>query len=277
MVGVAIIFLYPLVFMLMSSLKPRIQILSDLRSLRGLLPVGDISLDNYRSVFGLENFLLYFRNSLVIAVVQVALSLLINSMAAFALSRLRWRGQGFVLAALIATLIIPGEAVVIPLLLLVSRLPWLEFGPDGFILARTWIDTLRVQIVPFLADVGSIFLFYQFFLDIPKELDEAAVIDGASPLQIYWRIILPLSGPVFATVAILRFLGSWNSYVWPVMTVQSPPIRPLMPAMQVFFGRTTEWGEVMAFATLVTIPVLAVFLLFQRWFIASVASTGSKD
>lgn len=277
MAGVAVIFLYPLVFMLMSSLKPRLQVLSDLRSVRGLLPIGDVSLNNYRNVFGLENFFLYFRNSLVITGVQVVLSLFINSMAAFALARMRWRGQGVVLAALIATLIIPGEAVVIPLLLLVSRLPWLEFGPDGFSLVQTWVDTLRVQIVPFLADVGSIFLFYQFFLDIPKELDEAAVMDGATPFQIYRRIILPLSGPVFATVAILRFLAGWNSYVWPVMTVQSPSVRPLMPAMQVFFGRTTEWGEVMAFATLVTIPVLTVFLLFQRWFITSVAATGSKD
>jgi multiple sugar transport system permease protein len=275
--AIAFVFLFPLVFMLMSSLKPREQILLDLSSIRGLLPVGQVSLDNYHAVLTTTKFSLYFFNSMVVSVVSVVLSLFFNSLAAFALARLRWRGQGFAVALVIALLVIPGETIVIPLLLIVSRLPWLELGPGGIEVVHTWINTLRVQIIPFLADVGSIFLFYQFFLDVPKELDEAAIIDGATPFQIYWRVIVPLSGPAFATVAILRFLGSWNSYLWPTMTVQSDEARPLMPAIQIFYGYVNEWGQIMAFATLITLPVLALFVVFQRWFIASVAASGSKD
>ncbi|THF66748.1 carbohydrate ABC transporter permease [Deinococcus sp. Arct2-2] len=277
MSAIAFVFLFPLVFMVMSSFKPREQVLLDLRSIRGLLPVGDLSLANYQAVFQATNFELYFRNSVLIAVISVVFSLLFNSLAAYALARLRWRGQRGVVALLIILLIIPGETIIIPLLLIVSRLPWIEVGPDGVQVVSTWINTLRVQIIPFLADVGGIFLFYQFFLDLPKELDEAAVIDGATPFQIYRRIIVPLSGPVFATVAILRFLGAWNAYVWPTMTVQSEEARPLMPAIQVFYGYVNEWGQIMAFATLITLPVLVLFIVFQRWFVASVASTGSKD
>lgn len=277
MAAIAFVFLFPLVFMLMSSFKPRDQILGDLSSIRGLLPVGEVSLANYQAVLTATKFNLYFMNSVIIAAVSVTFSLLFNSMAAFALARLRWAGRGVAVALVIALLVIPGETIVIPLLLIVSRLPWLELGPGGLELVHTWINTLRVQIIPFLADVGGIFLFYQFFLDIPKELDEAALMDGATPFQIYWRVILPLSGPAIATVAILRFLGSWNSYLWPTMTVQSDQARPLMPAIQIFYGYVNEWGQIMAFATLITLPVLALFVAFQRWFVASVAASGSKD
>jgi multiple sugar transport system permease protein len=277
LVAIAVVFLFPLVFMVMSSFKPREQILIDLSSVRGLLPVGNISLNNYAAVFTTTKFGQYFLNSTIISGVSLVFSLLFNSLAAFVLARLRWRGRAFAVGLVIALLVIPGETIVIPLLLVVSRLPWLEIGPDGLQLVHTWINTLRVQIIPFLADVGSIFLFYQFFLDVPKELDEAAVMDGATPFQIYSRIIVPLSGPVFATVAILRFLGSWNSYLWPTMTVQSDEARPLMPAIQIFYGYLNEWGQIMAFATLITLPVVLLFIVFQRWFVASVASSGVKE
>lgn len=182
----AFIFAFPLLFMLMSSLKNDTAIFEDVRSLRAFLPVGEISLENYRLVFGRSPFWLYFKDSLIITLVTVLAGLLINSMAAFALSRLRWKGQVVVLAAIIATLIIPFDAIAIPLLFMTSQLPWLDIGLSGVTLERSWLNTLHVQIVPFIASAFSIFLFYQFFLDIPKEIDEAARVDGASP----WRNLL---------------------------------------------------------------------------------------
>lgn len=272
----AVVFAFPLLFMLMSSLKNDAAIFADVRSIRAFLPVGEISLENFRLVFGRSPFWLYFRNSLLITGITVIAGLLINSMAAFALSRLRWRGQAVVLAAIIGTLIIPFEAIAIPLLFMTSQLPWLDIGLSGVTLERSWLNTMHVQIVPFVASAFSIFLFYQFFLDIPKEIDEAATVDGASPWRIYWSLILPLSRPVFATVAILQFLGMWNAYLWPIIAVYGQDVRPIMPGIQQFFGRTVEWGQIMAYASLITIPILVVFLLFQDWFIRSIASSGAK-
>jgi multiple sugar transport system permease protein len=272
----AVIFAFPLLFMLMSSLKPDEAIFGDVRSIRAFLPVGEISLENFRLVFGRSPFWLYFKNSLIITGVTVIAGLLINSMAAFALSRLRWRGQAVVLAAIIGTLIIPFEAIAIPLLFMTSQLPWLDIGLSGVTLERSWLNTMHVQIVPFIASAFSIFLFYQFFLDIPREIDEAATVDGASPWRIYWSLILPLSRPVFATVAILQFLAMWNAYLWPIIAVYGQDVRPIMPGIQQFFGRTVEWGQIMAYASLITIPILVVFLLFQDWFIRSIASSGAK-
>jgi multiple sugar transport system permease protein len=272
----AMIFAFPLLFMLMSSLKTDAAIFADVRSVRAFLPVGEISLENFRLVFERSPFWLYFRNSLLITGITVIAGLLINSMAAYALSRLRWRGQAVVLAAIIGTLIIPFEAIAIPLLFMTSQLPWLDIGLSGITLERSWLNTMHVQIIPFIASAFSIFLFYQFFLDIPKEIDEAATVDGATPWRIYWSLILPLSRPVFATVAILQFLAMWNAYLWPIIAVYGQNVRPIMPGIQQFFGRTVEWGQIMAYASLITIPILVVFLLFQDWFIRSVASSGAK-
>ncbi|MCB0003265.1 MAG: carbohydrate ABC transporter permease [Anaerolineae bacterium] len=268
-----IFFIFPLVFMIMASFKPNDQIFADLRSLRAFLPVGDLSLTNYQAVFAKSKFPRFLFNSLFISVTTILLSLIVNSMLAYALSRLKWAGQKLVLAIIIATLIIPGETVIMPLLLLVSKLPGLSLT-EG--ITTGWLNTYHVQIIPFIVSAFSIFLFYQFFRDIPKELDEAALVDGASRFQIYYKIILPNSGPVIATVTILTFIGAWNSFLWPTMVIQSEELRPVMVGMQYFFQQDTEWGEVMAYAAMITIPVLLVFLLFQRSFVQSIASSGIK-
>jgi multiple sugar transport system permease protein len=192
-------------------------------------------------------------------------------MAAYALARLDFPGKRIILAVIIALIIIPFESIAVPLLLLVRGLPW----PGG----DNWLNTYHVQIIPFMAEAFSIFLFYQFFIGIPKDFDEAARVDGATGFMIYYRIIVPLSRPVFATVAILQFLAYWGAYLWPLMSTASAgfDIQPLPVAMQVFFGQSPrQWGDIMAFASLATVPVLIVFLLFQKWFVQSVASSGVK-
>lgn len=266
-------FTFPLLVMIVSSFKTsNLQIFNDLRSIRAFLPVGELTLDNYRTVFTNSNFPRYFLNSLGMTGVIIVGALFINSMAAYALSRLRWPGQKFILTVIIATLILPFEAYVMPLLLLVSRLP--SIGLSG--LSQGWLDSYHVQVIPFITSAFSIFLFYQFFQDIPKELDEAALVDGASRFQIYSRIIVPISGPVFGSVAILTFIGAWNAFLWPIMVVQSDAIRPVMVGLLFFFQRDVQWAQVMAYTTLITLPVLIFFFIFQGAFVRSIATSGLK-
>ncbi|MFC6672895.1 carbohydrate ABC transporter permease [Marinobacterium aestuariivivens] len=276
LIGVGYVFLFPMLFMLVSSLKPEQAIFADLYSIRAILPVGELSLDNYRQVFEKSNIGLYFWNSVLITGGTVIMGLFVNSLLAFTLSRMKWSGQKLVLSAVIALMIIPLEAIVVPLLLLASKLPSIGWEDGMLAITGSWLNTLHVQMLPFVANSFFIFLFYQFFRDIPKDFDEAAELDGATPFQIYRHIIVPMSGPVFATVAILHFLLMWNQYIWPIMAVQGEDARPVMPGIQIFFGRQTGWGEVMAYASFVTLPVLAVFLVFQKKFVRSLAGAGIK-
>ncbi|QZN85794.1 carbohydrate ABC transporter permease [Cellulomonas sp. C5510] len=271
-----LVFVGPLLFLFVSSLKPDLQIFKDLGSWRAFLPVGDISLDNYTAVFDRVPFARLLLNSIGISAVTVALGLVINSLAAFGLARLRWRGKQLVLTAIIATLIVPFETLALPLVWWVNKLPNLR--AEGFHLELTqgWLDTYQVQVVPFLANAFSIYLFYQYFTSIPTELDEAARMDGAGWFRIYRRVVMPLSGPAIATVAILTFLPAWNSYLWPLMVVQSEELRPVMIGIQYFFQLNVSWGQIMAYASMITLPVLALFLAFQKAFIGSIASSGVK-
>lgn len=269
---IAVIFIFPLVFMLMSSLKPDQQLLQDTSSLRAFLPVGDISLRNYFAAFDRAPVGLFVMNSVIVTGVTVLLSLAICSAAAFAFVFLNWRGRDLVLTLILATLIVPFETIAIPLLLIASKLPWIGF--DG--VTWGWLNSYRVQIIPFIADGLTIFLFVQYFKDLPGELIEAARVEGATWFQIYRKVVMPLAGPVLATAAILKFLVMYNQYLWPLMVVQQEGYRPVMVGLQYFFQLNVAWGEVMAYLSLITVPVLAFYLYLQKAFIASIASTGVK-
>ena len=272
----ALLFAGPLLFLFVSSLKPDLQIFADLRSWRAFAPLGHISFANYAAVFHRVPFARFLLNSIGISGVTVALGLLVNSLAAFALARLQWRGKQLVLTGIIATLILPFETLALPLVWWVNKLPWLTMNGFHLQLTTGWLDTYQVQIIPFLANAFSIYLFYQYFTSIPKELDEAARMDGAGWFRIYRNVVMPLSGPAIATVAILTFLPAWNSYLWPLMVIQSEELRPVMIGIQYFFQLNVSWGQVMAYASMITLPVLALFLAFQKAFIGSIASSGVK-
>ncbi len=259
----AFIFLAPLWIMWVSSLKANeFQLLTEMGTWRVFIP-GQPSLQNYFDVFRRMPFQRFLLNSLVVVSNIVIWGLLVNSMAGYALARLNWLGRTAVLSLIVALIIIPFEGVAVPLLLLVNRLGW--------------IDSYRVQIIPFIAHPFSIYLFYQFFIGLPKDFDEAALVDGAGRFRIYWQIVLPLSKPALATVAILQFLEYWGAFLWPLMVTRGFDYRPLTVGMQTFFGQwPREWGDIMAFATMMTIPTLVIFIAFQRWFIQSVASAGVK-
>lgn len=259
----AAFFLFPVVIMLVSSFKPDDGlIMRHMSSGLAFVPT-EVSLKNYQDVFANVAFLTALRNSVLIVGSIVAIGLFVNSLIAYGLARFRFRGRAVLVSVVIALIIIPFESIAVPLLLIVNR-----FG---------WLDTLYVQVIPFIADAFSIFLFYQFFIQVPRDLEEAAVVDGASRFRIYWSVVLPLSRPIIATVTILLFLRHWGQLLWPVMVARSAEVRPLTVAMQQFFGQQPrEWGQIMAFAAMITIPVLIVYLLFNRWFVQSIASSGVK-
>lgn len=269
---VALVFVFPIVFMMVSSLKPDLQLLRDTGSFNAFLPVGDISLDNYFAAFRRAPIGLFIVNSVLVTAATLVLSLFLCSMAAFSFAFLEWRGRDLVFTIILATLIVPFETIAVPLLLVVNALPWI--GPNGITFG--WLNSYHVQIVPWIADALTIFLFVQYFKDLPRELIEAARIDGASWWQIYSRVIMPIAGPVIATAAILKFLAMYNQYLWPLLVTQSEQFRPVMVGLQYFFQLNVAWGEVMAYLTLITLPVLAFYLALQRAFIASIASTGIK-
>ncbi len=264
---VCVIVVAPLYMMVAISLKAdEQQILTDFGSWRAFwVWPWEMSLVHYRFVLSdpTSPFLRFMFNTFVIVISIVVFGIIINSACAFALSRLRFAGKGLILAILVALIIIPMEALAIPLLLMMARIGWLE--------------TYQAQIVPFIAHPFSIFLFYQFFSKLPKDLDEAAYVEGATPLQVYWKIVMPLSLPVVATVAILQSLEYWNAYLWPLMITRGPSTRPIALALAQYFGTPPYlWGEVMAFSVMMSLPILIVYLFFQRWFIQSVVSSAVK-
>jgi len=269
MLIIAAFFLAPIAFMVVASFKPERVIFDDLKTLAGAFLPTQATLGNYEAIFDRVPIPRFIFNSLFITLTTVFTGLVVNSMVAFALSRMRWRGQGVVLAAVVALIIVPIEAVAVPMLVLVNEFPWI----DG---STSWLNSLHVQIVPFIADAFSIFLFYQFFVGIPRDFDEAAKIDGAGFFGIYRRIVVPMSRPVFATVAILQAVAMWNSYLWPLMVTRSEEVRPLTIGITAFYTLNIQWGQILAFATIVTIPIILIFVVFERWFVRSAMSSGIK-
>ena len=272
--ALVLFFLMPLVFLFVSAFKgDELQLLKDMGSLAAFVPQGVLSWQNFRDVFARTSFGLALFNSLLTVSITVALGVLVNSMLAYALARFKFRGRQTLLAVVIALIIIPFEAIAVPLLLLVNELPWL--GAEGF--QRGWLDSYQVQVLPFIAHAFSVYLFYQFFVGLPKDLEEAALMDGAGRWRIYWSIVLPLCKPVIATVAVLQFLARWGDLLWPVMAVRGEEFATLPLAMQTFFGQfPRQWGDVMAFAVMSTVPTLLLFIVFQRWFVKSAISSGIK-
>jgi multiple sugar transport system permease protein len=271
----AFIFIFPLAYMISASLKAPEQVATDMGLLRALLPVGDLSLLNYQFVLDNVPVGRMMFNTLLVTGVTVIAGIIVNSLAGFAIARMQWRGRGLILSLILATFILPIETIAIPLLFIVAKLPTIGFDGGMPVLEQGWLNTYHVQAFPFIANAFSIFLFAQYFKSLPVELDEAARIDGAGPFAVYRRIVMPLSGPVVATVAILTFLTIWNSYLWPLMTVQTEAYRPIMIGVSYFAGYgPSVFG--LALLTIATLPVLLVFLLLQRRFVESIAASGVK-
>jgi multiple sugar transport system permease protein len=205
----------------------------------------------------------WFLNSLLAAVAQASLVVVTSAMAAYALARLEFRGKRVLTVMIIATLFIPPIIFLTPTYLILDRLEW--------------IDSLLAVIFPGAAGAIGVFLLRQFFLSIPKELEEAAVLDNAGPWKIFLRIILPLSKPALATLFLLAFLTNWNDFLLPLAVLISPENLTLPPGLGLLQGSyTTSYEIIMAGAVVATVPALALFILAQRFIIEGVASTGIK-
>lgn len=263
LIAVAAIWFAPIYYMVVGSLKPADQVLN---GLKGFLPTN-LSFDNYAGVLARFDspatgyFIDFYKTSIIVSVVIVVGGLVINSLAAYALARLQWRGRNLVLTIVVLVVILPFEAIAVPL----------------FYQLNDFRNTYYVQFIPFIANAFSIYLFYTFFIGIPKQIQEAARVDGAGPWKTFFLIIVPMSKPVYASVTILTFLSAWSSFLFPVMVIDQPRFRPLPLEIAVFKAEPPiDWGQIFAFGVLMVIPVLIIFLSFQRWFVQSVASSGLK-
>jgi multiple sugar transport system permease protein len=260
---VTLIFFAPIYYLAVGSMKPNNEVLS---GLKGFIP-EHLSFNNFGRVFAAFDsdatgyFWRFYTTSVIVSLIIVVGGLVVNSMMAYALARLRWVGRNAALTFIVLLVILPFEAIAVPL----------------FDLLNGYRNTLEVQAVPFIANAFSVYLFYTFFIGLPAEIQEAARIDGAGPWRVFYQVIVPMAKPVFASVTILSFLSAWNSFLFPLMMVDDPNVRPLPLAMTVFFQQQQkEWGTIFAFGVLLVLPVMIVFLLFQRFFIQSVASSAVK-
>ncbi|MGD2063930.1 MAG: carbohydrate ABC transporter permease [Nitrospirota bacterium] len=260
--ALCLVYVAPVAIMVVGSLKPDARVLVEAGSWRAFHAAG-ASLANYGDVFARVDLARFLFNSLFITTSVVVLGLVVNSLAGYAFARLVWRGRRCIFAAVTALMVLPFEAIAVPLF----------YGANLLGLR----DTYTVQIVPFVANAFAIYLFYSFFLGLPRELEEAARIDGAGTLRTFVEVVAPNARPCFATVAILTFLTQWGSYLWPLLVTAGPKVRPLPVAIAAFYTLPPrQWGDILAFGVVMAAPVVVLFLLFQRAFVRGVATTGVK-
>ncbi|QTH43849.1 carbohydrate ABC transporter permease [Cohnella sp. LGH] len=260
---VGVVFAGPLLYLFVASFKPDLQIVADMSSIKGFIPYGDLSFQNYKNIFAKMDFFKYFMNSTISTLLVVLFGTIINAMIGYALGLLDFRGKNLIVAAIIGLMIIPSEAVIINRMLVAADLHML--------------NTMSVLVIPALAYPAYVFLFYNHFKGMPKELLQAAIIDGSGYVRSFWSIMLPLSKPVMATVAIMTFIRRWGDLIWPTLVTRDDTYRTLPQAMKSLYSDAyVYWGEIFAFGSMVTIPTLIIFLIFQKQFIQSVASSGVK-
>lgn len=263
LISASILMLYPLLWMLAASFRPENEIFTS----ASLIP-SSFSIDSYfRGWNGLRtSFGVFFTNSFIISILSVIGNVFACSLAAFAFARLEFRGRRLWFALMLMTLMLPYQVTLIP--------QYVLFRSIG------WVDTFLPLVVPkFLAaDAFFIFLMVQFFRGIPRELDEAAMMDGAGPWRIYWKILLPLSTPVLATAAIFTFIWTWDDFFGPLIYLNQMRDYTVMLGLRTFTDSTgtSDYGGLFAMSVLSLVPIFLFFLIFQRLLIEGIATTGMK-
>lgn len=259
----AIVFIMPLYVMMVMALKTP----GEIGTTSAWAWPRDLTWENFHLVLSNPNvsFQLFFKNTLTIAVLSTLGVLVSSSLVAYAFARLRFRGRDRLFILLLSTMMLPGVVTMIPTYVLYKYL--------------NWVDTFYPLWVPawFGGGAFNIFLLRQFFMAIPRELDEAALLDGASHATIFWRIILPLSGPALATVGIFAFIYNWKDFMGPLLYLNSPEKQTLELGLQTYRSLNNEqWNLIMAGSVLVMIPLLVLFIVGQRWFVKGIVLTGGK-
>lgn len=256
---VASISLFPLIWMIIAGFKSQTEVLA--YPFKFFPEQWQIS--NYIELFQDSAFVRSLFMTFLVAAVSTILVIFVNSMAAYVFARFKFRGKNVIWSYVLMTIFIPSIAILIPSYIVVSKLGML--------------NTIWVLIVPGIASGMNIFLMHQFYVEIPVELDEAAVVDGASRWQIYWHIFVPMSKPVFILVGMTAFLGYWNSFIWPIMTISDEKLFQIMQIISYFRSDySNNWAKIMASSTIAAIPVISLFLVFQKHLIEGLKLSGIK-
>lgn len=259
---VGLIFVSPLLWMLASSFKPELEIFSNLNSLSTFIP-KNFTLVNYVEVFQRIKVFTILKNTLIYIGIVLIGDLLLGSMFGYALAKMKYRFRGISLTIVIALMSMPVEAIILPLYIEMAQL--------------NWVNTMLGLTIPFMMNCFSIYMFYSYFIGIPDELIEAAKVDGCGPIRTYFKIIMPISKTVFATVLILDFVSRWNDFMWPFLITTGEEKRTVQLAVQIFVGVSPiHYGVIMAVLTLASIPMILMYIFMQKFYVEGIASTGIK-
>lgn len=256
---IALLFSVPFIQMFLTALSPAAEIN---RFPRPFFP-SRLTFSGFAELFEKSDILLWMGNTVIVSGSAVLSHMILCSLAGYGFARLKFRGRNLGFFAIVATIMIPTQLLMVPTYILFTRL--------GL------IDTLGAAIVPWLASAFGIFLMRQFFMSLPAELEEAAMLDGCTRLQVFFRIILPLARPALATLAIFTLLGSWNDLVWPLIAINDDQVFTLQLGITNFQGaRRTDWSLLMAGNVVATLPLIAFFLVAQKQFLATMTFSGLK-
>ena len=259
---IGIIFVSPLIWMISASLKPESQIFANMNSLKTFFPLS-ASFNNYVEVFARMNLPQVFKNTLLYIALILVLVLIVNSMCGYALAKFEFKGKGAIMNLVVALMVLPMEAIMLPLYIEMSQLGW--------------VNTLVALVIPFVAKCFSIYMFRQFFCDIPDDLIEAAAIDGCRPAGTFFKIVMPISKTVYATVFILDFVAHWNDFMWPFLVMTGEDKRTIQLAVQSFFGtQPVHYSAIMAALVISAIPMIIMFIFMQKYYVEGIASSGIK-
>jgi multiple sugar transport system permease protein len=257
--GLAFLTVAPFLWMVLTSFKP----LGEILSFPPTWWPEDFTFENYREAFTAAPFGRYYANSLFVAIAVTLGQLVTCSMAAYAFARMTFKGRDVLFYLFLGTMMVPVHVTMIPSFMI---LHWLG-----------WIDSYAALIVPGIASAFGTFLLRQFFLTIPRELEEAAFIDGCSRFSVLWRIILPLAKPALATLAIFTFMAVFNDFIWALIVINSESMYTVQLGLAIFRDQySTEWGNLMAGSVVATLPILIVFFVAQKYFIQGITLSGLK-
>lgn len=263
---IALSMLVPFFAMINLSFSPNSQIFSDTSNILSENWVENLTFHNYKSVFSSIPIARYFFNSLIVATITTIGQVIFSAFAGYAFAKLKFRGSDFLFLLILITMMIPPQVNIIPLFFLMR-----EFH---------LIDTYQALIIPGFFGGFGIFMFRQYFLNLPKELEESSRIDGCNIFETFYKIALPLALPTIATLAIFTFISSWNSFMWPLIVTNSDNMRTLPLGLTVFKGSFREiinWGDLFACALICTIPTVFVFLIGKKYFIKDLLQGGLKE
>ncbi|OFW77146.1 MAG: ABC transporter permease [Alicyclobacillus sp. RIFOXYA1_FULL_53_8] len=249
--------LLPFIWSVYTSLKPTSEVF------HVFTPLHKLNLGSYSYIIGQFPFGRWLFNSVLVGLIVTVGNLIVNTLAGYAFARLRFPLRGVIFYLFLGVMMVPGQVLLVPIYMLLANLGW--------------INTYTGLTLPFLMSPFMIFLARQFFLGVPKDLEEAAIIDGVNYWGLFWRIFLPISRPLLAAEVILTFQSNWNSFQWPLLLANSQSMYTLPVGLNSFYGQySAYWNSVMAGVILLTIPMIIVFLILQRQFIQGISTTGLK-